>query len=110
MMKTKRPILHLCEYCVCTYVCVSVCMRSQQTKKLQCRLQKKLLASRSKGLQCLLVLLVVYVEIIHVERRVCSPRESERVCFYRRWFVYLSVITRTKRLWTYLYQILWEGF
>jgi len=23
--------------------------------------------------------------------RYCSPRESEGVCFYRRWFMYLSV-------------------
>ena len=27
----------------------------------------------------------------------CSPREREGVCFYRRWFVCLSVTTITKK-------------
>ena len=36
--------------------------------------------------------------IIQTNNRTCSPRESVGVCFYRRWFVCLSVTSITKRL------------
>jgi len=55
----------------------------------------------------------VLYTVVHNKRATFYPRESEGICFHRRWFVYvsvcLSVTTITKKLWTDLHQILCEG-
>jgi len=58
----------------------------------------------------LLRLVKLYIHI-GLPDRTYYLRESEGICFHRRWFVCvcLSVTTITKKLWTDLHQILCEG-